>query len=344
MSDQQQQKQQTLFDIYGVEGLPIELVTLNVLRTIISIIGILFNSSLVFVTAKTKALNSPCHLLIAFDCLVSAWYQLASFLSITVLFGPGHQFIPIRPCCLQILPPFQFGFIASISAMYLISLDRLMSIVFPIWYSLREIKKRYYLLPMLISTLICPAIITYAQYQVVYTVPESTQVICVSHECSWGWAADLIYVIFVSFYVLTLANYIIIWIVLKWHSWKSSNQNLAPSHDWTRRILKTLSIILLLNIIGLTMNYTTRIIVPRLNFNLTQKTITIHGLSCITCLVMSSNAPILFTFNQEYKKAFLSTFKFKSNIKTTKVSPVNSLNNIKLMQTNNKNLKLTPIN
>jgi len=43
-----------LFDIYGEAGLPVELVTLNVLRTIISGIGILFNISLVFVTAKTK--------------------------------------------------------------------------------------------------------------------------------------------------------------------------------------------------------------------------------------------------------------------------------------------------
>ncbi|CAK5096903.1 unnamed protein product [Meloidogyne enterolobii] len=82
---------------------------------------------------------------------------------------------------------------------------------------------------MFISTLVSPSIIIYAQYQVVYTVPESTQVICVPHECSWAWAGDLIYVIFVSFYGLTLANYIIIWIVLKWHSWKSTNQNLGKN-------------------------------------------------------------------------------------------------------------------
>uniref|UniRef100_A0A1I8BI78 G_PROTEIN_RECEP_F1_2 domain-containing protein n=1 Tax=Meloidogyne hapla TaxID=6305 RepID=A0A1I8BI78_MELHA len=48
------QQQKTLFDIYGEQGLPVELITLNVLRTIIATFGILFNTSLVFVTAKSK--------------------------------------------------------------------------------------------------------------------------------------------------------------------------------------------------------------------------------------------------------------------------------------------------
>ncbi|CAK5083053.1 unnamed protein product [Meloidogyne enterolobii] len=44
----------TLFDIYGDNGLPIDLVILNVIRIVFSTFGILFNASLVFVTAKTK--------------------------------------------------------------------------------------------------------------------------------------------------------------------------------------------------------------------------------------------------------------------------------------------------
>ncbi|KAF7633004.1 hypothetical protein Mgra_00007586 [Meloidogyne graminicola] len=99
-----------------------------------STIGILLNSSLVYVTAKSKTLNSPCHLLIAFDCFGSALYQLSSWLSITVLFGPKYQFIPIRLCCLQILPLFQFGYTSSFISMYLISLDRLISVIFPFWF------------------------------------------------------------------------------------------------------------------------------------------------------------------------------------------------------------------
>uniref|UniRef100_A0A1I8BIW4 Uncharacterized protein n=1 Tax=Meloidogyne hapla TaxID=6305 RepID=A0A1I8BIW4_MELHA len=92
------------------------------------------------------------------------------------------------------------------------------------------------------------------------------------------------------------------------------------------------------------MNYSIRLTVPHLNLNVTQKAITIHSLSCVTCFVMSTNAPVLFTFNQEYKKEFLSAFKFKY-IKTTKITTVNSLNNIKSMQNNNKlTLGITPIN
>nr|CAD2201035.1 unnamed protein product [Meloidogyne enterolobii] len=123
----------TLFDIYGDNGLPIDLVILNVIRIVFSTFGILFNASLVFVTAKTKTLKSSCHLLIAFDCLVSSFYQINSWLSITVIFNAGSQFLQIRPCCLEMLPAFLFGFTASFISTYLISFDRLLSVLFPMW-------------------------------------------------------------------------------------------------------------------------------------------------------------------------------------------------------------------
>uniref|UniRef100_A0A1I8B6C9 G_PROTEIN_RECEP_F1_2 domain-containing protein n=1 Tax=Meloidogyne hapla TaxID=6305 RepID=A0A1I8B6C9_MELHA len=170
------QQQQTLFDIFGEIGLPIELILLNVLRTIIATFGILLNSCLVYVTAKSKKLNSPCHLLIAFECFVSGWYQLSSWASITVLFGAGHQFIPIRPCCLQIIPTFLFGFTSSFTAIYLISLDRLISVLFPIWYNQRENSKKIHIILMIVSTLICGLIFVYSDYKIVYTVSETMYV------------------------------------------------------------------------------------------------------------------------------------------------------------------------
>ncbi|KAF7633003.1 hypothetical protein Mgra_00007585 [Meloidogyne graminicola] len=180
---------------------------------------------------------------------------------------------------------------------------------------------------MLLPIILCPTLIIYAEYQIIYTVPETNKIICISTECSWGWASDLIYYIFILFYGLTLINYIIVWIVLKLYDWKNINNNNTSSFTWTRRILKILTIIMILNIMGFSMNIILRLTVPHLNLNITQKTITIQTLTCLTCFVMSSNAPIFFTFNEEYKNSFFNVFKIKKS--TTKVTNVNSLNNIK---------------
>ncbi|CAK5082912.1 unnamed protein product [Meloidogyne enterolobii] len=45
---------QTLFDIYGDRGLPFGLITVNVVRVVISTIGVLLNAAFVFVTIKIK--------------------------------------------------------------------------------------------------------------------------------------------------------------------------------------------------------------------------------------------------------------------------------------------------
>ena len=74
----------------------------------------------------------------------------------------------------------------------------------------------------------------------------------------------------------------------------------ASSYAWTRRILKTLPVIMLFNFIGLFMNSIARMAVPRLNLNITDRTIVIYSLGCLTAFVISSNAPILFTFKYRF--------------------------------------------
>ncbi|KAF7636266.1 hypothetical protein Mgra_00004255 [Meloidogyne graminicola] len=276
----------TIFDIYNETGLPINLIIINILRIIISSFGVLFNASL-----RYKTLKSSCHLLIAFDCFVSSFYQINSLLTITVLFNIGYQFLPIRLCCIEILPPFLIGFTASFISTYFISFDRL----------IKKLKNKY-LIFILICICIFHSFIAYGGFQIVFTVPETNQIICAPHECVWGWASDLIYFIFSFFYILTLINYIIIWIMLKWTTKK--NQKQSSSFAWAYRILKTLSILVLLNLIGFSMNCIVRLSVPRFDLNVTQRTLIIHSLSCLTNLVMTLNAPILFIFNQDYKKHF----------------------------------------
>ncbi|KAF7627331.1 hypothetical protein Mgra_00009372, partial [Meloidogyne graminicola] len=301
-------------------GLPLSLICINILRILLSTISVLLNISFTYVTVKIRTLNSPCHLLLAFDCLVSAWYQSCNWFTITVLFNANFQFINVRTCCLKILPLFEFGYTSSFNSIFLISIDRLISVLFPIWYNQQAISKKYYFIPMFCSILLTPAIILYAQFNIVFTVPETFKILCTPTECSWGWAADLTYFIFSSFYGLTLLNYLILWIVLKWKVIKNENK-FTSSYAWTHKILKTLSVIMLINFIGLFMNSIARIIVPRFNLNITEKSIIIYSLSCLISVVMSSNAPILFTLNDEYRNAFLIAFKIKKiNKMTTKVN------------------------
>ncbi|CAK5090500.1 unnamed protein product [Meloidogyne enterolobii] len=147
---------------------------------------------------------------------------------------------------------------------------------------------------MIVSTLICGTIFVYTDYNIVYTISETIQVVCVPHECFWGWAADLVYMFFAIFVVLSFINYVFVWIVLRYRSTKNTNNNLSSSYAWSQRILKTLCVIMFFNFVGLSMNSILRLTLPRLNLNITQRAIAMHSLSCLTVTVMSSNAPILF--------------------------------------------------
>nr|CAD2208301.1 unnamed protein product [Meloidogyne enterolobii] len=122
------------------------------------------------------------------------------------------------------LPAFLFGFTASFISTYLISFDRLLSVLFPMWYTKREKSKKGYLISMLFCIIFCHSFIAYSGYQIIFTVSETNKVICAPHECFWGWASDLVYVMFSFFYVLTFINYVIIWIMLRWTAKNNQNQ------------------------------------------------------------------------------------------------------------------------
>nr|CAD2186251.1 unnamed protein product [Meloidogyne enterolobii] len=315
-------QKQTLFDVYGDKGLPADLITINVIRIAIATIGIFLNASVVYVTVKCKTLKSPCHFLLAFECFSNAVFQTHSWLSITVIFNPGHQFIDMRFCCKQLILIFIVGFTTSLQRHYS--------------YLQRIVKRTFYLIPMICTLFICPAIIIWAIYQIVNTMPETSQIICAPHECTVGWAGDLSYFIFSVINFLTLVNYIIVWIALKWHVNKNQNQ---ASFEWTHRIIKTLAVLMAFNLVGHSMNSIARMTVPRLDLDITQSTIVTHSLSCLTNFVMASDGPILYLSNQEYRQAFHKVFKIKTNSVATAVTVKHiSKNNL------NKNNGQIPVN
>jgi len=53
-----------------------------------------------------------------------------------------------------------------------------------------------------------------------------------------GWAGDLSYFIFSVINFLTLVNYIIVWIALKWHASKNQNQGVVDDLGYSPRAAK----------------------------------------------------------------------------------------------------------
>ncbi|CAK5083052.1 unnamed protein product [Meloidogyne enterolobii] len=136
------------------------------------------------------------------------------------------------------------------------------------------------------------------------------------------------------------------------------------ANAWAFRILKTLSVLMILNLIGFSMNSIVRLTVPRFELDVTQRTILIHALSCLTNLVMASNAPILFIFkffilqksfklfkkffSQDYRRAFQKVFNLKkfsvTSITAVAITPNDAKKCTPMNINNNNKTMLTPIN
>jgi len=122
---------------------------------------------------------------------------------------------------------------------------------------------------------------------------------------------------------------------------------------------------MILNLIGFSMNSIVRLIVPRFELDVTQRTILIHALSCLTNLVMASNAPILFIFkffyfmkkslklfkkifSQDYRRAFQKVFNLKkfsvTSITAVAITPNDAKKCTPKNNNNTNKTMLTPIN
>uniref|UniRef100_A0A183CMB1 G protein-coupled receptor n=1 Tax=Globodera pallida TaxID=36090 RepID=A0A183CMB1_GLOPA len=103
---------------------------LNGGKAYVAVLMILSNSILVFVTFKTKALNSTCNWLMAANSACIALYSLTYFVQFgIVLLRPSG--IPLWQCCLLIPVPL-FFLCCQYILFPLIALDRLIGTIFPL--------------------------------------------------------------------------------------------------------------------------------------------------------------------------------------------------------------------
>uniref|UniRef100_A0A914NCM9 G-protein coupled receptors family 1 profile domain-containing protein n=1 Tax=Meloidogyne incognita TaxID=6306 RepID=A0A914NCM9_MELIC len=181
-----------------------------------------------------------------------------------------------------------------------IGVDRLLSVLFPIWYALHD--KRNYLVIIIISCCIYSVIVPVIGLKISLENPE-IPVMCtvidpVQKEASW------IVIMMLIVNLTSVFCYINVWIILMFK--KSSMKKKQIN------VFKSLSMILLMEICGWITNYLMRIIVNSAN-NHSVNTWYLINISTIAPYIAMSLSPVsLYIFSSEYNKAFINQFKFIS--------------------------------
>uniref|UniRef100_A0A914HQE9 Uncharacterized protein n=1 Tax=Globodera rostochiensis TaxID=31243 RepID=A0A914HQE9_GLORO len=121
-----------LYDLYMSKGLvPREIASFGIIA-IICCVGIGLNSSLVYMTIKTKSLHSPCKILIALYAFFASFLLFGNCVKF-VIFVFGINYITLQTCFyIQIVP--LIGSAITVTLQLCIGLDRLIGVIFPFWY------------------------------------------------------------------------------------------------------------------------------------------------------------------------------------------------------------------
>ncbi|KAF7636245.1 hypothetical protein Mgra_00004234 [Meloidogyne graminicola] len=244
-------------------------------RSIIALISIIFNLSIVYVTIKNKSLKSSCNILIALESFFGVFYVPSYFISfILSLFN--HPFIKYIPCFWLQIIPILTGNNAQIT-MILTGFDRFFAVKLPIWYLV-------YIISILKSIKIETKNSIY--YYLADTDLE-TLVTCSSYDIGRGSWTIFMYSCGIVLSVTLMITYILIWYLVLFR--KSSGNVINQSK---RRIIKSLSIIIILNLIG----------------------VFINSIQMLLYFIF---------FSEKYRKAFNESFPFllKLNIRSTQIAP-----------------------
>uniref|UniRef100_A0A915NHD0 G-protein coupled receptors family 1 profile domain-containing protein n=1 Tax=Meloidogyne floridensis TaxID=298350 RepID=A0A915NHD0_9BILA len=247
----------------------------------------------------------------------------------------GQPFIKYATCfSIQILSNIT-GNGAQIT-MVLIGIDRLFAVKLPIWYKNRS-AKTFVFLVMVIEIL-------YASYQLFLYLNAfadtdgETLVTCSVYDTGRGSWSVIMYFNSIILSGILMITYISIWFLV---FLRKSTGNVSSSN---RRIIKSLIIIIILNMIGVFINNALRQLYNFVTVDVVTKNFITFINSHFNIIAYSSNAPVLYFFTEKYHAAFNDCFPFLKKLNCISSTTVTSTNDVYPRLPKNVNRPLAVIN
>ncbi|KAL3074461.1 hypothetical protein niasHS_015291 [Heterodera schachtii] len=284
------------FDRFGVGTFSMELFLSHSFRWLISLPGLLFNAALLNTIIREKSIHGTCATLLAIGSAVDFVFLLSFSVPFAISLV-GQNMISNFDCFfLQFVP--NFGLFSSVSVVFFVGIDRLISVLFPLWYCLLERHFFIYIFPMLTVTFGYSIYVLIEAAQLVLFVYKDWAVLCNNGDMfSFGMSAMVLRnglvingVSFFCYFFVGLAIF----------RCRKKNPNAMVTH----RIFKSLAAIMAL-LVG---TYFSICFIRLLFRSVKDPFFNFHILSSVTALftvtATSSNGLILFIFSSEYQLAF----------------------------------------
>ncbi|KAI3412026.1 hypothetical protein GPALN_002078 [Globodera pallida] len=271
-------------------------VVLNGGKAFVAVLMILSNSILVFVTYKTKALNSTCNWLMAANSACIALYSLTYFVQFgIVLLRPSG--IPLWQCCL-IIPVPLFFLCCQYILFPLIALDRLIGVIFPLKQMDGRYKRRYMFFALIASTSFGLFIVAASVNNSIINFSENL-VYCLTLEPAPSYFATCSWALNITSAILYLA----LWVRVKLLS-SCVSQKTKLNDAVTQKVLFSLMVIFLAEMCGWASYWTVKLVLNQFDVTALTQWYVLSYISYAMQLTLALNAPILYALSTDYRKAF----------------------------------------
>ncbi|KAL7075650.1 hypothetical protein ACQ4LE_005258 [Meloidogyne hapla] len=282
---------------------------------LLSVVAFLFNSFNVYTTWKNKCFHHRCNIYIALNSFFSLPLHFGMSVKFFILLS-GINFISLNSCYyIQAIPLLSTSIASQIE--FNIGVDRLLSTAFPIWYKFNDHYKSVVILSILN---ICRVARTnWLFLKMALTYPDKPTM-CAAGDLILPETNSETHLTANIYNLMTVACYTMIWILIIIRN--DSNPN-------NKRLMKSLTTIILINLSGNVNTEIWLLILPSLSFT----AINIDSFVVVPALLMfvvsyGSNMPVLYIFSKEYNHAFKNTFQhlFSGKQLTTQIMTTSMLN------------------
>uniref|UniRef100_A0A914HFT8 G-protein coupled receptors family 1 profile domain-containing protein n=1 Tax=Globodera rostochiensis TaxID=31243 RepID=A0A914HFT8_GLORO len=291
------------FQYFNEDGPQIWILTIAFgARSAWAILGIVFNIGLIYVTICNNSLHGSCNILLAMESFFATTMN-ATYLVSFVVVVCGLRFIRYQYCFpIIILPGNVLGNCAQMTMVFT-GLERLQSVLFPIWYKKRSTKTNISLASLLL--------VGYSTYQfniyyIAYQDNMDLMVSCSTTEIIAGKMAAQMNVNGYTLSAILMGTYTLIWVLV--FKLRVTAKNVSEKNI---RLAKSLMFIIGFNMVGVFI-----------------KCIGLFLFQYVTVNVfVNANSPLLYLMSTEYRTRFNQHFPWLQKLvgKNTVVTTVSSV-------------------